>query len=324
MARQGEGKGWSLGIDTSNYKTSVAIVDAEGQILADARRFLQVRDGERGLRQSEAFFQHIQQLPNLLTEALSQAQSVDPDGKVVAISVSDRPRPVEQSYMPVFTAGVRMAQCFALGAESAPLQTFSHQEGHVRAAIYETDLLPTNRFLALHFSGGTTEAVIWDGGKISIVGGTKDLAFGQVLDRTGVALGLAFPAGEALDQMALAAGPVKGNFLPPVHAKEGTIHLSGIESACAREIEKGIRPEILIPMLFQRLGGAMMELVLDLVAQTGCQDVLFAGGVSSSQYLRAYIEEHAKGRFRPVFGRRTLASDNAVGIALLGGEGLWP
>ena len=57
-----------LGIDTSNYKTSIAVVDREKHIICDLRRFLTVKQGERGLRQSDALFQHIQNLPALMEE----------------------------------------------------------------------------------------------------------------------------------------------------------------------------------------------------------------------------------------------------------------
>ena len=53
----------SLGIDTSNYKTSLAVVDKTGEVLFNYQKFLDVKPGEKGLRQSEAFFQHVQKLP---------------------------------------------------------------------------------------------------------------------------------------------------------------------------------------------------------------------------------------------------------------------
>ena len=61
----------SLGIDTSNYKTSVAVVDCSGKVLFNHQEYLEVKKGERGLRQSEAFFQHVQKLPDAIQKALS-------------------------------------------------------------------------------------------------------------------------------------------------------------------------------------------------------------------------------------------------------------
>ena len=88
----------SLGIDTSNYKTSVAVVDCSGKVLFNHQEYLEVKKGERGLRQSEAFFQHVQRLPDAIQKALSDFAIRENIG---AVSFSTRPRPIEGSYMPV-------------------------------------------------------------------------------------------------------------------------------------------------------------------------------------------------------------------------------
>ena len=63
----------SLGIDTSNYKTSLAVVDKTGEVLFNYQKFLDVKPGEKGLRQSEAFFQHVQKLPEAIEKAFEYA-----------------------------------------------------------------------------------------------------------------------------------------------------------------------------------------------------------------------------------------------------------
>ena len=183
----------SLGIDTSNYKTSVAVVDAEGNILYNHQKLLEVKSGERGLRQSEALFQHVQRLPGVIEEAL---QSEGIRTRIGSVSVSSRPRPVDGSYMPVFTAGMGYARAVA-AALDVPLQEFSHQEGHIEAVKHYSEMAELDKLICFHFSGGTTEAVLVDkhDGIFEIVGGSRDLAYGQVLDRLGVALGHAFPCG---------------------------------------------------------------------------------------------------------------------------------
>lgn len=169
----------SMGIDTSNYKTSLAVVDADGQVLFNYQEFLDVKQGERGLRQSEAFFQHVQKLPDAIEKALSDKEVRENIG---AISVSARPRPVVGSYMPVFTAGQGYARALA-AAFCLPLQEFSHQEGHIEAIRHYSPLKDTAPLICFHFSGGTTEALLLnEDGKLEIVGGSKDIAYGQVLD----------------------------------------------------------------------------------------------------------------------------------------------
>ena len=97
----------SLGIDTSNYKTSVAVVDCSGRVLFNHQEYLDVKKGERGLRQSEAFFQHVQKLPDAIQKALSDFAIRDNIG---AVSFSTRPRPIEGSYMPVLQPDPDMAR----------------------------------------------------------------------------------------------------------------------------------------------------------------------------------------------------------------------
>lgn len=112
-----------LGIDTSNYTTSAAVLD--GEVLTQQKQLLEVRPGERGLRQSDALFQHTRNLPLLFDK-------LPPMDGVTAVGVSTRPRNVEGSYMPCFLAGISAATAAAKAA-GCPLYTTSHQVGHILA-----------------------------------------------------------------------------------------------------------------------------------------------------------------------------------------------
>ena len=142
-----------LGIDTSNYKTSVAVTDRKGNIVCDYRELLKVKQGEKGLRQSDALFQHIKNLPRLLEETMNIHQH-DFD----AVAYSSKPRPMENSYMPVFLAGSGFAKA-AAAAMNVPVVGFSHQEGHMEAIRAYSPFQTEDRFLACHFSGGTCEVL---------------------------------------------------------------------------------------------------------------------------------------------------------------------
>ncbi len=317
----------SLGIDTSNYKTSVAVTDREGRILADERILLTVPEGKRGLRQQEALFQHVENLPVLLEKVLPLCRGQE----VRAVSVSTRPRPVEGSYMPVFLAGHGQARALA-AAYGVPCFAFSHQEGHIEAARRYTDLKDSKRFCAFHFSGGTTEALLFEDGSLTNVGGSLDISFGQLLDRVGVALHAQFPAGEALDRVALTAltgrKPAGLSDLPKIRETDGTINLSGIETKALRLVEErgyGSPEEAadLIAVLFYRIGEAMCALVKDLGDRCGTRDFLFSGGVSASAALRAMVERTLGRDYHIIYSDPVLSSDNAVGIALLGGDAIW-
>ncbi|MBQ4649965.1 MAG: O-sialoglycoprotein endopeptidase [Firmicutes bacterium] len=314
----------SLGIDTSNYKTSVAIVDAEGNILFNHQKLLEVKSGERGLRQSEALFQHVQRLPGVLEKVLAD-KSIR--RSIAAVAVSSRPRPVEGSYMPVFTAGIGYARAVA-AALGVPFYEFSHQEGHIEAVKHYSDMYDAGRFVCFHFSGGTTEAIYVDNDRniFEIVGGSKDLAYGQVLDRLGVALGYEFPCGAALDEIAVSlhtqgAKPDK-SLLTKIKVSNAYVNLSGIETQCQRLVGN-VSKEELINAVFFRLSESVAEMTRQLSEKYNLRAFLYAGGVSCSSYMRKYLESSFDNSIEPVFGSPEMSSDNAVGTALLGGKKIW-
>ena len=192
-----------VGVDTSNYTTSVACVDSDGEILANIKLPLPVKEGELGLRQQAALFEHTKNLP----EAFTRLREYLAQGTVKAVGVSERPRNHEGSYMPCFLAGVASATAFSAGV-NAPLFRFSHQCGHIRAALAGAGLEPFDGvFTALHISGGTTEIVLCkkcaNGFECEITGGTADLCAGQAVDRTGLMLGFPFPCGPHIERSAL-------------------------------------------------------------------------------------------------------------------------
>ena len=309
-------KNLSLGIDTSNYKTSIALVDSEDNIILDERRFLDVKKGERGLRQQEAFFQHVERLPEMIEKVFGIVDKED----LGVISVSNKPRPVEGSYMPCFMAGVSFARVLAKTLD-LPLKIFSHQEGHLMAAKRFSELKDSDDFLCFHFSGGTTEAI--RAKDMDIIGGTKDISYGQLIDRIGVALGLQFPAGEEMDALALKKVGNSKNFLPDIKTNSTFINLSGLETAALKLID--IEDAIDISFeLFTKIGKSMIGIIENIFNETGIRDYLFSGGVSESQFLRRYLEDNCSlYDYNLHFSSRNLSSDNAVGIAFLGGDEVW-
>lgn len=314
--------GCVLGIDTSNYKTSLAIVSGN-EIICDLRRFLTVKQGERGLRQSEALFQHVQNMPEMFTELRRQYK-----GEVLAVAYSSRPRPVEGSYMPCFTAGRNAA--FAAGQMlQVPVYEFSHQEGHIEAVRRTAGQKISDRFLACHFSGGTCEVLeVKDKVKadpvyeINCIGGTLDISFGQVLDRAGVAMGMEFPCGSMMDEMALNASS-STDLLTPVKVKNGKLNLSGIDTQIKNIIEQN-SSESFIREIFDRLSDAMIKMLFQTAETSGINEIIMSGGVSSSRYIRKRIADFASEKdLNIVFDDHDLSSDNAVGTAFLGERFLW-
>ena len=326
-----------LGIDTSNYTTSLAITDISGDIVLDLRKLLTVKQGERGLRQSHALFQHMENLPALILEATERIDK----SRIAAVAASDKPRPVEGSYMPVFKAGVNYGKVMAASL-GVPFFEFSHQEGHLEAVKHGSAFSQVTDYLAYHLSGGTSELLRIQDGNIQIIGGSKDLSFGQVIDRVGVLLGMEFPCGKQMDQIALSKqdklkqdkieqdkhkkGP---KLLKKIPVTELEINLSGLETQCRRELEKGAEPEAVILELFCHIAGCLKVLTEKAVFDTGCKHVVFTGGVTASRYIRNELDAYFKenkiqgGMVEIMFGDPQLSSDNAVGISFLGGNALW-
>lgn len=308
-----------VGLDTSCYTTSAAAVTVDGEVIASCRRLLPVPKGERGLRQSEAVFIHVRQLPEQI-ELLSQHLT---DCEIAAVCVSRRPRDEEASYMPVFHAGDAQGRSLA-ALLSVPCFATTHQRGHIAAAKVDSGIAPGD-LLAVHLSGGTTEILSLVGDELTLLGGTLDLHAGQVVDRTGVALGLPFPAGPYLEELAV-KGTAKA--LLPVSMADGgmSCHLSGAETQVQRWIVAGTMPrEDIAREVYDLLARTVARMVTTAAEKTGIRQVLIAGGVSSSQLFRTLVRQRIAKRDRDLhvcFGKPEYSGDNAVGVALLGAEKL--
>ncbi len=311
-----------LGIDTSNYKTSVAVIDTEGNIVCDHRQLLRVKQGERGLRQSDALFQHVKNLPELIKNCFND---IDP-GRIKAVACSDKPRPVEGSYMPVFNAGISMAESIA-AVLGVPCYKFSHQEGHIEAIRFRTVMESESELLCYHLSGGTCELLKVTDGGIDIIGGSKDISFGQVIDRIGVKLGMQFPAGESMDETAVNA-ETSADFLKKISTDGLYFNLSGIETQAGRQadllIQSGEDTSGLVREIMDKLSRLLIKVTEDASGSTSINKVVFTGGVASSKYISNILIKHFnKTDVQIEFGDQNLSQDNAVGIALLGGKQLW-
>lgn len=274
-----------LGIDTSCYTTSVAVLDEAGHLVADQRRILTVKPGNCGLQQSEMVFQHVRALPELVESALK------PEYEVAAIGVSDRPRPLADSYMPAFLTGLGTARALAKALQ-VPLFTESHQENHLLAGLWSVGGIDSDRFVMLHASGGTTDVLLverQDGVyHLTQVGGSKDLHAGQFIDRVGVALGLQFPTGIALERLAQSA---KEPLELPVSVDGCDCSLSGPATAAQRLWEKGVDGAALALGVEHCLGKTFGKMLANGAAQADVQDVLVVGGVASNEYICQVVRE---------------------------------
>ena len=145
-----------LGIDTSNYTTSAALYNPEKGEIIQRKKLLPVKEGELGLRQSDAVFAHVKQLGEIV-ETLIDGNRYE----IEAIGVSTRPRDIEGSYMPCFLVGDMVTKTLS-SVLKTPRYEFSHQQGHIAAALFSAGRLDlmNEKFIAFHLSGGTTEALL--------------------------------------------------------------------------------------------------------------------------------------------------------------------
>ena len=305
-------KGVILGIDTSNYTTSVALVSTDGELIANIKEPLPVKSGERGLRQSDAVFAHIKNIP-VCMQRLSEHLT---DSEIVAVGVSDKPRNQEGSYMPCFLSGVASATSVAT-ALNIPLYRFSHQCGHIMAALFSSGRmdLSDKPFAAFHVSGGTTEFVKIEpdenGFKATLIGGTKDLNAGQIIDRIGVYMGLPFPCGAEMEKLALSYNGKRRKVRVP---QDGTyVNLSGLENLALKLYRETEDKPLVSRFVFDYIAAAIVGMSEAYLSECGNQPLVYAGGVMCNSIIKTELTE----RFDAYFAEPLMSADNAVGIASL-------
>ena len=298
----------AVGLDTSNYTTSIAWYD--GSVGQNCSKLLPVKQGELGLRQSDAVFAHIKSLPELSDRLFSDIGT----SKIDVIGVSTRPRAVAGSYMPCFMVGFSHARLLA-DAYKIPLIEVSHQQGHVAAALWSAgrmDLMDRPH-LAWHLSGGTTELLLVEpegkNVRCSKIGGTSDISAGQLIDRTGQLLGLPFPSGKHLD--ALSKASAKSDSFS-VKCTESVFSLSGVQNKVQQYYESTQSPEETAAYALRCVAKAVYRATEQaLLKYPGCE-VVFSGGVASNSMLRAVMQP-----LNPVFAAPQYSTDNAMGVAVL-------
>ena len=297
-----------IGIDTSNYTTSIAYFDGIGG--ENCSRLLPVKQGELGLRQSDAVFAHIKSLPELSGRLFSHVEK----GSITAIGVSTRPRAVEGSYMPCFMVGYSHAKMLS-DAFQVPLVEVSHQQGHVAASLWSAGHLELmdQPHLAWHLSGGTTELLLVEpegkNVRCTKIGGTTDISAGQLIDRTGQLLNLPFPSGKHIDALSKEAS-LKETF--KVKCANMEFSLSGVQNKVQQFHSAHGEPAETAAYALRCVAKAVyLATEQALKAYPGLR-VVFSGGVASNSMLRDVIAP-----LDPIFSQPQFSTDNAMGTAVL-------
>ena len=297
-----------IGIDTSNYTTSIAFFDGADGV--NCSRLLPVKQGELGLRQSDAVFAHIKSLPELSGRLFSHVRKED----ITAVGVSTRPRAVDGSYMPCFMVGYSHAKMLS-DLLDVPLIEVSHQQGHVAASLWSAGRMELMDIphLAWHLSGGTTELLLVepDGRNVKCtkIGGTTDISAGQLIDRTGQLLELPFPSGKHLDALSR-EGQMKETFRVKCPGME--FSLSGVQNKVQDFHRKHGIPAETAAYALRCVAKAVYLATENALKTYPGLPVVFSGGVASNSMLREVIAP-----LNPVFSKPEFSTDNAMGVAVL-------
>ena len=296
-----------IGIDTSNYTTSIAYFDGCDGV--NCSKLLPVRQGELGLRQSDAVFAHIKSLPELSGRLFCNVQ----EENIRAVGVSTRPRAVEGSYMPCFMVGYSHGKMLA-DFLKVPLFEVSHQQGHVAASLWSAgrmDLMDKPH-LAWHLSGGTTELLLVepDGKNVKCtrIGGTTDISAGQLIDRTGVLLGLPFPCGKHLDRL---SQETVGTDLFKVKCPALEFSLSGLENK-VEQYHAGHSLEETAAYALRCVCYAIRKATENALKAYPGLEIVFSGGVASNTMIRKEMSA-----VNAIFSKPEFSTDNAMGVAVL-------
>ena len=301
-----------LGFDTSNYTTSAALYYPEENRIVHRKKLLPVKEGERGLRQSDAVFHHTNQLHEITRELFENEKAV-----IDGIGASAFPRMAEGSYMPCFLVGLNTAKVLSCVLNKS-VNITSHQNGHIVAALYSAgrlDLLK-EKFLAFHVSGGTTEALLVEPCeeeiiKCTLVASSLDLKAGQAIDRAGVMMGLKFPSGAEMDKLAQKSERTFKKI--KVYSKGADVSLSGLENKCRKMLSENESKEDISMFCFQYILSAVDTMTEKLLAEYGDLPLLYSGGVMSNSIIKEKLIE----KYNGIFAIPEFSADNAAGVAIL-------
>lgn len=299
-----------LGLDTSNYTTSAAIINMQDMTAVQRKMLLPVKQGELGLRQSDAVFHHIKQMPQIISGLFGEYSVT-----LSAIGVSYRPRNIEGSYMPCFLCGEGLAD--SLGTVmKLPVHKTSHQTGHILAALFSAGKLELIRrkFIAFHVSGGTTDCLLVSKDDENIIdikeiGSSLDIKAGQAIDRVGLMLGLEFPCGKELEKLAEKSDR---KYSPKIVLKGGNCCLSGLENKCRKMIDDGEASENVARFCLEFVWCTIDAMTHYARDNYGDLPIIYAGGVMSDKLIKNGLSDD----YEVYFAEPDFSCDNAVGTAV--------
>ncbi len=306
-----------LGIETSCDETGIAIYDSDEGLLAHALHSqigLHLEYG--GVVPELASRDHVRKTVPLIQQVLQESdlQRSDIDGVA-------------------YTAGPGLIGALLVGASigrslawtwGVPAVSVHHMEGHLLAPMLEDDV-PEFPFIALLVSGGHTMLVQVDGvGRYTVLGDTVDDASGEAFDKTAKLLGLGYPGGPAIAQLAEQGNPTRFRFPRPMTNRPGLdFSFSGLKTFAVNTLADNGDDQQTKADIARAFEEAVVETMAikcrRVLEQTGLTRLVLAGGVSANQRLRQRLTVLANERgVQLYYPRPEFCTDNGAMIAYAG------
>lgn len=307
-----------LGIETSCDETSAAIVEDGRSILSEVTATqMDIHALFGGVVPEVASRRHVETITRVVSKTLDQADMAFRNLDAIAVTCGP-------GLLGALLVGVSAAKGYAL-ATGLPLIGVHHIAGHVAAATLGSEL--SFPFLCLVVSGGHTEILVVNPKfQFEKLGGTRDDAAGEAYDKVARLLGLQYPGGPKVDELARLGNPEAYSF-PRSFLEENCFDFSfsGLKSAVNNAITKQRNRDesIVVEDVCASFQASVIEVLVEKTVmaarQTGLRNVVVAGGVAANRGLREAMQERArKEQFTVHFPPVRLCTDNGSMIASAG------
>jgi N6-L-threonylcarbamoyladenine synthase len=309
-----------LGLETSCDETAAAVVEDGRRVLSDVvSTQVDIHRRWGGVVPELASRNHIVQVMPVLHEALTRAGKTLADVDLIAVTSGP-------GLIGALLVGVQVAKTLSL-ALGKPFVGANHLEGHLLAARLLEDA-PEPPFLGLIVSGGHTSFYeVQDYGRYRLVGSTRDDAAGEAYDKTARILGLPYPGGLPIDQLAQKGNPEAIRFPRALPQHDSfDVSFSGLKTSVLNHVRKHGVPE---GQALADLCASFQEAVADVLSkkfvaaarQLGLERMVLSGGVAANSRLRALCMERAQERGLKLYLPPVrLCTDNGAMIAAAGYE----
>jgi N6-L-threonylcarbamoyladenine synthase len=304
-----------LAFDTSCDDTAVAIVDEAGYVLSEAV-FSQFRVHEpfMGVVPEIGSRAHIEQILHVTKKVFVEAGLSFHEIDAVAATFAP-------GLLGPLLVGAQFAKGVAV-AQNIPLIAVHHIEGHIFSGFGDSNY-PSPPFLALIASGGHTALYVCDKNfSIKVIGETLDDAAGEAFDKIGRALGLGYPAGKIIDELAMSGDPLRFPFPIALRYEKGfNFSFSGLKTK-AIEVIKSYAPfdEVMLAdfcaSIREAIARALCERSVKAARENGLSSLVIGGGVAANFRVRALLASMCKEQGIDLYLPDVrYCTDNAVMIA---------